>query len=55
MTTEEFYAAVNQRLHEIRETRKRENGYSRSESEDYFKYLNEKGRANRANNNHKSN
>lgn len=44
MSTEEYYAAVNRRLHEIRESRKQDNTYSRAVSEDYFAYLNEKSR-----------
>lgn len=47
MTTEQYYDAVNQKLHEIRQKRKADGSYSRSESEDYFAQLNRKGREQR--------
>lgn len=40
MSTEEYYAAVNQRLHSIRNQRKQDPSYSRMVSQDYFNSLN---------------
>ena len=42
MSTEEYYAAINSKLHEIKQKRREEGTYDRAMSESYFDSLNKR-------------